>query len=674
MSSNCRFRKSWLRTAGIVALILLLEVSVMAAYQPALITPEADGETFLPFPHFTWSEHPQGFQHVAQPVRYEIQIASDEEFVNVVDQDKVYLNRYIHDRPLATGEYYWRVRALPWATDPTDWSTTGHFTVTPCDEQVQVSYSAGAWDHLSAVQAALAQAKTLAATGKSVRVNFPKGTYRFDSPGASLLTLTGTKNIVIDGNGSTIHALRYNSGLAYLNTAENVAIMGFEFDCPNEKTFLQARVLATDDAGGTITVQLEPGYPGYDTPYVQQGAATSFVSLLDPAIDGRLKDDGYNAYFFTAYDSRPDDTWMMTLQRPELTKYFDAGDRFVHFVRTSGFSLVQAFSCRNVTCYDIASYATSSLHYGAWEGTLFNVLHCEWKIAPGRWFSGNADGAHVRSLAIGPWIEGCNIQAIGDDGIALYARPASVSQLHPGGQTDTCLLNNEFMNLEPGDEVSFFDPPAGKILLECEVVSVEQQGSKWLTRFSQDVPTSVTTGGVLLEDTQIWNRSKSSGDFMIRNNTIRNIRRFGTVFRARRGVVEQNLYEAASASGVLFKNEPDYPNGLYCSDIIIRKNQFVECCFDRYHDAPITMHFRKRDNQNAPDMGPRRILIEANTFRGCPAPEVKLISTRDVVLRGNQVLDATPTRVPEVTEQNTENIQRLEWPGNSAAKNADLWE
>jgi hypothetical protein len=328
---------------------------------------------------------------------------------------------------------------------------------------VQVAYDAAAPEHAAAVEAAVARARKLGQAGKSVRLVFPEGSYRCDKPGAALLNLDNLRDLVVDGGGSRVALLRYNSGLVQARKAENLAIMGFSVDFPGERTFLEGHIESADAKTGRVVVRLEPGSPGYDTPYVKRGAGASFMSLLDPKIDGRLKAGGYNAYQFEeGISASAAGSWTLTLKRPALAKYIAPGDRFVHFVREGGLPLNILFDSRNVTFYDITSYATSSLHYAGIEGSLLNVLHCRWKIAPGRWFSGNADGVHCRGYVVGPWIEHCEIQAIGDDGIALYARPASIAEAQPGGKRNACVCHGGLFNLEAGDEVSWSLPATCK--------------------------------------------------------------------------------------------------------------------------------------------------------------------------------------------------------------------
>ncbi|NQU44435.1 right-handed parallel beta-helix repeat-containing protein [bacterium] len=625
-----------------------------------LKTPEAGSSTFYPFPHFTWEEHAAAFESVSEPVAYDIQIARDVEFKDLADEDQVYLNRYIHDRPLEPADYFWRVRGVPYAGKPGEWSKPDRFTICPCDETITVEYDAEAEDHFEAVSKALTRAAVISQSGRSVRVDFPKGTYRYDRVDPAFLELANVRNIVIDGNGSRVEALRYNSPLTRITEGENIAVMSFEVDLVGERPFTQGTVLAVDSAASTFTVRLTPGFPDYETsPFAE---AKHWVAVLEPGTEGRLKTGNRSLFSMKDYQKVEDGVWNLTYASGRympLAEAFEVGDRFIQVARRPGGPSNRASDSRNVTFYDITTHASSGAQYACIEGSLVNVLHCRSLIKEGWFYSGNADGVHTRGLEIGPWVEGTDFQAIGDDSVALYARPATASVVCPDGRANALILNDGFMNLEGGNEVAFFNPQEGRILLECEVESVQKRDDgKWLATFSKPVPSNLRTGGSqnVKEIDQIWNRSKSCGDFMVRHNTFRNIRRFGAVFRARRGVVEDNTFDGCSNSAVIFVNEPFWPNGLYASDIIIRNNTIKDCAFELNSHLPITVFFRQWGNTAAPGIGPRGFLIEGNTFSDCASPQIEIVSARDVVIRDNVVREDGVGRRPEVEMKNTKNV------------------
>ena len=116
-----KLTKSTLRLAG--AMLAGTIFAALTAFQMnfdnpdnhppiTLLTPNADEGLSIPHPHFTWQEESQPLLDTANPVTYQIQIATDSEFTRIIDEDNVNLNRYVPDKPLPQTDLYWRVRAL----------------------------------------------------------------------------------------------------------------------------------------------------------------------------------------------------------------------------------------------------------------------------------------------------------------------------------------------------------------------------------------------------------------------------------------------------------------------------------------------------------------------------------------------------------------------------------
>ncbi|MGB1131140.1 MAG: hypothetical protein ACPG4K_13900, partial [Haloferula sp.] len=83
-------------------------------------------------------------------------ISPDASFANLFDEDRVALNRYVHDQPLEPGHYYWRVRAIPHGKEPTEWSAPLDFAINPPDLVITVDVSV---DPVRGVSEAIAKAK-----------------------------------------------------------------------------------------------------------------------------------------------------------------------------------------------------------------------------------------------------------------------------------------------------------------------------------------------------------------------------------------------------------------------------------------------------------------------------------------------------------------------------------
>ena len=566
------------------------------------------------------------------------------------------LTPYVPDQPLPVGTYYWRVRSVQSGQPAGSWSALRGFEIQPPDEVVTVEYDPAADNHQPAVQAAINRAIELNRKGSSVEVRFPPGIYRARSA-QKFFSIDGADRLIINGEGVQLNLLESTMGAGEILNSRDVLVRGFTIDYPEQRTFLQARVAEIDTVGKSIIVELDKGSDSYDAPYARRGLA--HFSLIDPKINGRLK-TGVANFFPITGGAELIDGLRFRLHLPRLDG-IETGDRLVHFVREGGDSVFGASNSERLVFHKITNHSIGGGHYIGVSCSQIAVLHCRSDILGDRWYGGNADGLHIRGNRIGPWVEGSSFNAIGDDGVALYSRPVRASQTWPDGQRNALTITSEFFDLKPGDHVSFFNPAEGRIFLETKVREVAPEGKNFRVVFEDEIPREMAFGKSLQDDDQIWNRSTSNGDFMIRNSRFTNIRRFGVVFRAATGVVENCTFDATSSSAVLFFNETQSPNGLYCSDIIIRNNTMNDCAFDTQPLGVIAMEFRRHDkDQLATDHGPRRILIENNRITKTTSTPIVLGSTRDVVLRGN-TLDGQPIDPAKPGQTNIRNSENIRW-------------
>jgi hypothetical protein len=599
-----------------------------------------------PFPRFYWERLP-GTLDIKAPLQYEIEIAADAAFGKIVDRDKVNLARYVPDAPLAPGEYFWRVRARVDANGaPGPYSVAGEFRVAACDVELKPTLPTQG-DALPALKKAVAEAQALARQGKSVRITLAPGEYSLvpNTPtDKACVQFSEVNNIILDCGGASFAIKRWGVAFVNITRGNNIAVMNATVDYDEELPFTQARVAAVDAATGVVTVKIEPGYPEFDAAHFAR--SDGFAILLDPQVPGRMKAGAPIHFMFdkAKYKKTGDHLWAMPLKNAAQVKSFAVGDRFISFSRSGGGeSLCGGTEARNVSYYKITSYATGGGgHYVNIHGDEMAVLHCRELIKPGRWFGGNADGVHAKGHVIGPWIEGLEVDGIGDDAIAFYTRPAKIAAAHVGGDKRVFSLFDESFNLEPGNEVVFFNPRRGVYFAEAKVVSIKPDGANHRVTFDRDLPLPEKIGPDLKETDQIWNRGKTCGDFMIRGCEIRNVRRFGAVFRALRGVVEDNSFTATSSSGILFLNEPPYPNGPMTSDVLIQRNKLTGNCRDSSMPlGSIALALRKLMYAPAEGQGPYNILIRDNVITDWNKHAIQLYGTRQVTVENNTIT-ATP--------------------------------
>lgn len=627
-----------------------------------LSVPPDSSVTPIPFPDFRWEADPNAFNDLANIVEYEIQISIDRDFRNPVIQDSIAVARYVPSQPLSTGNYFWRVRALRGNSVVREWSAPSSLVVKEVDEKVYVERRDGATDDGNAVSIALNRVRQLLGEGKSVELVFPSGVYT--TPPVSdgvFISLKDAENLIVSGYGAQVNLSTYDSTFINLNNCKNILVQGFEIDIPTQPMTSQGRVISVDHENVSFVAEFDENSSTFEDSYLRNGRGA--VRLLDPVVNGRLK-TGVETWYRINQERTEDlgkRRYRIYLKRPSyrtekgvvtladntgrLIRYFEKGDRFVYDLETDRSALAFVQSSEKVTFHEMTDYS-GNRHYWAYESSEMHYIRTRSLIKEGRWFNGSADGIHVRSAAVGPWIEEVEINGIGDDAIALYARPNLLLPVTENLANNELLVNTDrFFNLEPDNEVSLYRPTSGEILLESFVVDVRKiDGSTALVRLRDPIPVELIHNAEWTASDQIWNRSKSCGDFVVRNSKMRNIRRYGTVFRAKGGLIENNLYEGVSAAAIIFVNEPQYPNGLYASEIIIRNNVITDSAFDTMPTNVISFLFKQPNGGVATiSMGPRNILIENNKISNCVRPPMEFWSAQNVLLRGNTV-DGKPLK------------------------------
>lgn len=610
--------------------VFLLSASLSAAERDVL--PSPGSSTASPFPCFRWAAHAAAFRDVANPVEYDIRISRQTpEGLVVVDEDRVALNRYIADQPLSPGTYQWMVRTHDRGVTEA-WSEAVVFMIHEAERIIPVDAAKGM---VIGFKEALARAD--AEKCKSVRIVIPPGDHAIASTLTGyLFDVSGRKNIVIDGTGARVRFSSRKQGLLLARDAKDIAIMGFQCLYAKGCLRVQGKVRAIDQAARRITLSVEEGYPGFDASDNQK---QDIFYLMESGKTGRLKTAAPSFLRAQGPITRgADGTWSFPSGRD--LDFCRVDDRYGFNFRSGSLHLVDASGSHGVTLSGLTTNGWGGMQYVSIEGGDLRILHCKAQLADGEWMTGNADGVHVRGHDIGPWIEGLEINAIGDDAVALYARPATMKSLVPGPDRVAVVCRAEFFNLEPGDEVSFFQPEEGRILSETKVQNVTPEKGGYRVRFADPLPDGIRYEGTLPQMTQIWNRSKSCGDFMVRSCRFTNIRRYGTVFRSKRGVVEKNEYAGISSRAVSFRNEAEWPNGLYASEIIVRSNTIRDTGFDNPGMQPAVAFLFSGYKCAASGIGPRNILIEDNTFESGSRPEIQLTWTRDVMIRNNRVRTA----------------------------------
>jgi parallel beta helix pectate lyase-like protein len=480
-------------------------------------------------------------------------------------------------------------------------------------------------------------------------LRFPKGRYYLDADietdeyakfTNNALALLKAEQVILNGNGSEIIIRTPPTGFLTMAACKDVIVRDFVVDW-DPPPFAQGFVRAVDREAGTFDFEVEPGFVSMDHPLWKRPNRKGYDSirwgmLKDPNIPGRMKADVPNVYFCDEWEKVGERTFRMQLRNRGQAASFDVGDRYVHVDRNGG-GLVLCPNCERVTFQRITNYASPGLDYGGGGTKELAVLDCMVLIKPGRWHTSNADGLHFPVSRPGPWIEGCTFEGMADDGANFYSKGAFCTEI----VSDTEFVLTPHALMEVGARVFVFDPKPGVKLGAARVVSVEREGI--LQRVTFDVPIhGVRIGKEMQKTDPQFFAIDSCGGFVFRNNTFRNIRRFGILIDSRDGLIENNRFEATSSNGVVIHNDPDWPEGFATGNVIIRGNTFDTCNVERIYrsdtSASISIKTNKLGWQPAPYRGVSDILIEDNSFVNWRNQAISVGCAENAIIRDNRFL------------------------------------
>lgn len=623
---------------------------------PVLTSPAPDTKTYSPAPSLRWDP-------VDGAEDYLVQLANDSDFTQGSIQDRTPIERFVAGRGLEPGTYYWRVAAVAGGKTGS-YSEVSTFTVRAHEKIFKVPADAD----LNAIQRIVREAAAQA----PARVEFAKEAVYRVAPDRQVIRLSGISDLEIDGNGSTFVITNPTAGFIHLNRCQRVIMRNFVIDY-DPLPFAIGTVQSVDSAGGTFTLRADPGMPEFDATHIRE--SWMFGVTLDASTPGRMKTG--SALVVSAGPalslSREGDLVTIPLASKDVLATFAPGDKYVQFARKNAAELVTGEDSHELVFLDNTTYAAPACHYALLRCDDAKVLRSRQLIRSGRWFGGNADGVHVRSSRIGPWVEGCTFEGIGDDGVAIYSKGIVILEK----PSDTTLrLDLGFFTLDMDSSFLIFDPTTGAPVAEdltvksvTDVPASEQFPAHKLVEFSPgfggEISTPFTKAPAGNHETarerheqqikdawkhlQVFDRTAQHQHFMVRRNIMKQVRRFGVIIRAENGAVEENEFTQTSDAAITLHNEPYFwRNGLQSKNILIQNNTIKDCNFLLHPKVPGTINVLLRSLTTADRgktwkdrptewRGHHGITIRGNTISEWRRNAIWVQSTEEVEISGNRI-------------------------------------
>ena len=431
-------------------------------------------------------------------------------------------------------------------------------------------------DDTTAIQNAINAAVSAGTIQNPVRLLFDTGTYDFKATTAArdshLLTMTDAKGVLFDGNGAEF--LIHNPVLGLLSTLRctNTIIKDFTVDHAI-LPFTQGKITKVDAANGFFEFVVDDGFP---LPVEQHFVDSPQRWGMIKNAKGGIKEGTPNLIphnrFFELIGTRK---YKYGNQTSSNLSKVEVGDYFVHIARYNGSTIILNSGGKNLTYINVIVHASASGGFNARNSEEWNVINCQLKLKDGRVHTTNADAMHINGGKIGPWVENCLFEGFSDDCMNLKYIKRVIKEVN----SPTQITVEGFT--EVNDNLEFYNPRDGVYLGSARVNNVQNLGSN-LYRLTLSAAVSITnvdaTDHQLTDKAYIENKSNES--FIFRNNIVRNSRRYGILIQSKYALIENNLFQNLSGSGIRIENGVDWGEGFRADNIEIKNNRFENCGYD----------------------------------------------------------------------------------------------
>jgi len=146
-------------------------------------------------------------------------------------------------------------------------------------------------------------------------------------------------------------------------------------------------------------------------------------------------------------------------------------------------------------------------------------------------------------------------------------------------------------------------------------------------------------------------------------------RRYGVFIKASDGLIENNVFEGLSSTGIAILNTPSWPEGFWAQNLIIQSNRVSEC---GRVGAPAIIASKKlgRSQGEASMTTPlqKNIFQLNNEFHAVAGPALLLQGVSDLVLEGNEFTSGSESG-PLVIVAHSTNIT---WSGSSDQRRVEF--
>ncbi len=424
-----------------------------------------------------------------------------------------------------------------------------------------------------AITNAINAAVNSASEQNPVKLLFESGTYDLIPNGNSShsIEMVDANGILWDGQNAEFLVHNPSVGFLSLLRCENTILKDFSVDYA-QLPFTQGVVTNVDVPNGFFEFEVDNGFPLPTSPMFMN--APQRWGMIKNS-NGSLKRGSSNLIPHQSFFQLISGKTYKYNQSTDILNTMDVGDYFVHIARNNGKTIIRNTKGKNLTYLNVTAYTSPAGGFNARGSEEWNVINCQIKFKGSRKHTLNADAMHVNGGKIAPWVENSLFEGFADDCLNLKHTKRAIKVIH--SPTELTVEGQVLV----GEQLEFYNPRDGIFLGSATVTNViNLGGNEYQITFSN--PINITT--ILNPDHQLTDKAyiidQSNQSFVFKNNIVRNSRRHGILIQSRYALIENNLFQNISSSGIAIQNGVDWGEGFRANDIVINNNTFLNCGFD----------------------------------------------------------------------------------------------
>jgi hypothetical protein len=489
-----------------------------------------------------------------------------------------------------------------------------------------------------------------AISGGYAQLVFPKATYNFVTPthaGASHVIIKGAKDLVIDGQGSTLNFASPLSGGVSIVNSERLAFKRFNLDWPRTLMASIGTIVSINNKANTLRVRIAPQY------HVESSTQIVALTPWDAKSDPANPHFSLTSFYKEQYTNNTGTHFVgnQTFEIPYYNHFIQVGDVFLvrHFGAAPWMSAISAAG-HDIDFEQVNVYASPLMGFSISGGNGYRLSHCSvTRLSAARLISSAADAVHAADTVGDIIIEDSTFAYQGDDGLNIHGAIGGAAK---AGQ--------DFLHWTVGGEGSWApygwakDDPIGWFdnVLGFHGTTPFQSVSHAPSGLQINLKDKAPKGTTLVSDL-----SHAGARFVIRNNKYLYNRARGILLESSLGLLENNTFIGQTLHGLLLGVAPD-SEGPGVQNVIVRGNHFSNVGSipqiqpqpdpDAAYGAMMISVQGDASNVTSQVSVHANLVLDSNTFTNLRGPGLFITRANDVVVVNNQFTNTNLSRLPFV--------------------------